>query len=185
MILVIICLPAFPSKTNTNFGFIRMSQISGSCYLWLMLFVAHAICGSCYLWTWYFHDNWPPDNIPEVVLKMCFPELPPVLSKLFNKCLLQPCFPSCWKFSSVILAYKNDDERSDPRNYRPLRLLSIISKVLETLINNKLINHLENSGLFSDLQYAFRASPSTADVLTAITEITEISITLEKPEQLH
>ena len=116
---------------------------------------------------------------------MCFPELPPVLSKLFNKCLLQPCFPSCWKFSSVIPAYKNDDERSDPRNYRSFGVLSIISKVLETLINNKLINHLENSGLFSDLQYAFRASPSTADVLTAITEITEISITLEKPEQLH
>ena len=40
-----------------------------------------------------------PDRIPSIVLKMCSPELSPVLAKLYNKCLAKSCFPSCWKSS--------------------------------------------------------------------------------------
>ena len=42
-----------------------------------------------------------PDRITAILLKMCSPELSPVLAKLYNKCLAEPCFPSCWKSSSV------------------------------------------------------------------------------------
>ena len=111
-----------------------------------------------------------PDNIPAIVLKKCSAELSPVLSKLYNKCLAESCFPTHWKFSTVVPAYKNSGERSDPGNYRPISLLPITSKVFETLINNRLVKHLEGTGLFSDLQYGFRAYRSTADLLTVITE---------------
>ena len=66
-----------------------------------------------------------PECIPSIVLKMCSPELSPVLAKVYNKCL----FESCWKFSSVLPANKNDGERSDPGNYRPISLLPIMSKI--------------------------------------------------------
>ena len=111
-----------------------------------------------------------PDNIPAIVLKKCSAELSPVLSKLYNKCLAESCFPTHWKFSTVVPAYKNSGERSDPGNYRPISLLPITSKVFETLINNRLVKHLEGTGLFSDLQYGFRAYRSTADLLTVFTE---------------
>lgn len=111
-----------------------------------------------------------PDGIPVVVLQRCSPELAPLLSKLFNKLLSESCFPSCWKSSSVIPVYKNSGERSDPRNYRPISLLPVISKVFESIINVALVRLLDSSGLFSDFQYGFRASRSTADILTVISE---------------
>ena len=111
-----------------------------------------------------------PDNIPVIVLKMCAPELSSVLSKLFNKCLADGCFPSCWKCASVVPAFKNSGERSDPGNYRPISLLPTISKVFESLLNAALTDHFESLGLLSDKQYGFRSSRSTADLLTVITE---------------
>ena len=111
-----------------------------------------------------------PDNIPVIVLQRCSPELSSILSKLFNKCLVESSFPSCWKCPSVVPAFKNCGERSDPHNYRPISLLPIISKVFESLIKSALVSHLESHGLFSDKQYGFRASRSTTDLLTVITE---------------
>ena len=111
-----------------------------------------------------------PDDIPAIVLKMCAPELSSILAKLFNKCLIEGCFPSCWKLASVVPAFKNSGERSDPGNYRPISLLPTISKVFESLLNAALTDHFESLGLLSDKQYGFRSSRSTADLLTVITE---------------
>ena len=67
-------------------------------------------------------------------------------------------------------AFKNDGDRSDPGKYRPISLLSIVSKIFESFINDSLIKHLDNTGLFSDLQYGFRTLWSTADILTVLSE---------------
>ena len=109
-----------------------------------------------------------PDCIPVVVLKNCEPELSYVLPKLFNKCLKESCFPDCWKVSSVVPVFKNVGERSTAKNYRPVSLLSVVSKVFEKLVNNRIVDHLEKCGLFSNFQYGFRSSRSTADLLTVV-----------------
>ena len=99
-----------------------------------------------------------PDCIPVLVLKNCEPELSYILAKLFNKCLKESCFPDCWKVSSVVPVFKNVGERSRAKNYRPVSLLSVVSKVFEKLVNNRIVDHLEKCGLFSDFQYGFRSS---------------------------
>ena len=99
-----------------------------------------------------------PDCIPVVVLKNCEPELSYILAELFNKCLKESCFPDCWKVSSVVPVFKNVGERSTAKNYRPVSLLSVVSKVFEKLVNNRIVDHLEKCGLFSDFQYGFRSS---------------------------
>ena len=71
-----------------------------------------------------------PDCIPVVVLENCEPELSYILAKLFNKCLKKSCFPDCWKASSVVPVFKNVGERSTAKNYCPISLLSVVSKVL-------------------------------------------------------
>ena len=71
-----------------------------------------------------------PDCIPVVVPKNCEPEPSYISAELFNKCLKESCFPSCWKVSLVVPLLKNVGERSAAKNYGPVRLISVFSKVL-------------------------------------------------------
>ena len=59
---------------------------------------------------------------------------------------------------------------STAKNHHPVSLLSVVSKVFEKLVNNRIVVHLEKCGLFSDLQYGFRSSRSTADFLTVVSD---------------
>ena len=111
-----------------------------------------------------------PDCIPMVVLKNCEPELSYMLAELFNKCVKEFCFPDFWKVSSVVSIFKNVRERFNAKNYRPVSLLSMVSKVFEKLVNNRIVDHLEKCDLFSDFQYGFRSSQSAADLLTIVSD---------------
>ena len=111
-----------------------------------------------------------PDCIPVVVLKNCEHELSFIQAELFNMCLKELCFPDCWKVSSVVLVFKNVGERSTAKKYHPVSLLSVVIKVFEKLINNRIVDHLEKCGLFSDFQYGFRSSQPTADLLAVVTD---------------
>ena len=82
------------------------------------------------------------DCIPVVVLKNSDPELLYVIAELFNNCLKESCFPDCWKVSSVVSVFKIVGERSTAKNYRPVRLLPVVSKVFQKLVNNRIADHL-------------------------------------------
>ena len=64
----------------------------------------------------------------------------------------------------MVRVFRNVGERSVAKNYHPVSLLSMVSKVFEKLVNNRIVDHLEKCGLFSDFQYGFRSSQSTADL---------------------
>ena len=104
-----------------------------------------------------------PDCIPVVVLKNCEPELSYILVKLFSMGLKESCFPDFLKVSLVVPVFKNVGERSTNKNYHPVSLLSMVSKVFE-------IDHLEKCDLFSDFQYDCRSSQSTEDLLTVVSD---------------
>ena len=88
-----------------------------------------------------------------LVLKNCELELSHILAELFNKCLKKFCFPNCWKVLSVVPVFKNVGEKSAAKNYRPVSFLSVVSKVFQKLVNNRIVDHLEKKSLFSDFQY--------------------------------
>ena len=70
----------------------------------------------------------------------------------------------------MVPVFKNVGERSTAKNYRPVSLLSVVSKIIEKLVNNRIVDHLEKCRLFSDFQYGFRSSRSTADLLTVVSD---------------
>ena len=70
-------------------------------------------------------------------------------------CLKEFCFPDYWKVSFVVLVLENDGERSMTKKYCPVSLLPVVSKVFGKLVTNTL----------HGLQYGFRSSRSTADLL--------------------
>ena len=85
-------------------------------------------------------------------------------------CLKGSCFPDCWKVSSVIPVFKNVGKSSNTKNYHPVSLLSVVSKIFEKLVNNRTVDHLEKCGLLSDFQCGFRSSRSTAELLTVVSD---------------
>ena len=89
-----------------------------------------------------------PDCIPVVGLKNCEPELSYILAELSKMCLKESCFPDCWKVSSVVPVFKNVGERSPAKNCRSVSLLSVVNKVFEKLVSNRIVDHLEKCGLF-------------------------------------
>ena len=66
----------------------------------------------------------------------------------------------------MVPIFKNVGERPTAKNYRAVSLLSMVSKIFEKLVNNRIVDYLEKYGLFSDVHYGFSSSQSTADLLT-------------------
>ena len=54
--------------------------------------------------------------------------------------------------SLVVPVFRNVGERSTAKNYCPVSILSMVSKVFEKLVNNRIFDHLEKCDLFSDFQ---------------------------------
>ncbi len=95
--------------------------------------------------------------------------LTPCLAKLFQICLSTSTFPSCVKYAYVQPVPKKFD-RSNPSNYRPIAVLSCLSKAFESILNRKLLKHLSTSDILSDHQYGFRKGRSTGDLLAFLTD---------------
>ena len=70
----------------------------------------------------------------------------------------------------MVPVFKNVGERSTAKTYCPVSLLSVVSKVFEKLVNNRIVDHLGKCGIFSDFQYGFRSSRLTSDFLTVVSD---------------
>ena len=68
----------------------------------------------------------------------------------------------------VVPVFENVGVWPAAKNYCPVSLLSVVNKDFEKLVNNRIVDHLEKCGLFSDFQYGFSSSRSTADLPTVV-----------------
>ena len=110
------------------------------------------------------------DCILVVALKNWETEFSYILAELSNICLKESCFPDYWKVLLVIPVFKNVGESYMAKNYCPFSHFSVVSKVFEELVINRLVDHLEKCDLFSDFQYGFRSSQFTTDLLTVVSD---------------
>ena len=107
------------------------------------------------------------DNISAYFLKVAAKVIAAPLAQLFNYTFLLEIFPASLKIAKVILIYKPGD-KSDVSNYRPISLLSPISKILEKLIHVRSINFFNKHSVLLPTQYGFRANHSTSHALTDV-----------------
>ena len=96
------------------------------------------------------------------MLSTCASALCKPLHYLLCLCLDSGYLPSEWKVHKVIPVFKSGD-RSLITNYRPISLLSNISKVLERLIYNKIIDHV--TPYIKPIQFGFMSKRSTIQQL--------------------
>lgn len=110
------------------------------------------------------------DNIPTKFLKLSVHVIVPALCHLANLCFDKGIFPDLLKQSIVTPVYKSG-EREDINNYRPISVLPSISKIMEKLINNRLLKYLNKFSILSSSQYGFRQGVSTEDAVAAISNL--------------
>ncbi len=109
-----------------------------------------------------------PDGISAKMLKATATSIAPSLCKLFNLSITTGQFPAAWIISNVVPIPK-DGDKSVPNNYRPISLLSIVSKLLERHIHGKVMEHLSESQPLSDHQWGGCSGKSTTHALLSAT----------------
>lgn len=110
------------------------------------------------------------DNIPIAFLKEAHEFVVPIITYLTNLCFEQGIFPSALKQALITPVYKSGD-KAVIANYRPISVLTPLSKVLEKIINFRLINYLNKNNILSSSQYGFRQGMSTEDAILQLTTI--------------
>ncbi len=107
------------------------------------------------------------DGITTDLLKLCAPGAAASLAVLFNRSFSDGVYPSAWKDSLVVPVFKRGD-RAALTNYRPIALLSSVSKVCERVVHNKLYPFL--TPYLSDMQSGFKKRDSTTYQLTRLVQ---------------
>ncbi|CAK1601973.1 unnamed protein product [Parnassius mnemosyne] len=110
------------------------------------------------------------DGIPTLFLQRCKDFVAPLISQLANLCFKTGKFPRALKRSLVTPVFKNG-ERGDVNNYRPISVLPCISKILEKLLNKRLLSYLHHNKILSNSQYGFRQGLSTQDAISDLTKM--------------
>ena len=110
------------------------------------------------------------DNISAYFLRISASVLAPILEFYFAKAFEYGNFPSSLKIAKVIPLFKSGSIH-EAQNYRPISLLSSLSKVLEKLIKERIVKFLHKHKIIFEHQYGFRENHSTThaliDILTA------------------
>ena len=98
-----------------------------------------------------------PDNIHAAFLKHTAFETAPLFTHLFQQSLRQGIVPASWKQANVTPIYKKGD-KTDPGNYRPVSLTSLVCKTLEHILVGQIMKHLEMNVILVEEQYGFRSN---------------------------
>ena len=110
-----------------------------------------------------------PNSIPTQILKTNFEFLVSPLKHIINLSFTEGCFPQLLKLAEVCPIFKKKD-KNKCENYRPISLLSNLSKLFERAMHTRTYEFLESHHIFSDLQFGFRKKHSTNHALLDIFE---------------
>jgi hypothetical protein len=100
-----------------------------------------------------------PDKISTRVLKETGDILAYPLSILFTRSLIEGVVPEDWRRANVTPIFKKGSKMT-PGNYRPVSLTCIICKIMESLIRDKIVDHLVENELIRSSQHGFTIGKS-------------------------
>lgn len=107
------------------------------------------------------------DGIPSTFIKKFSGILGKSITRLCNLCFTTGVFPTMLKESIVVPIFKSG-EKHCISNYRPISLLPTLAKIIEKLINVRLVKYLENNKVLASNQYGFRGKRSTIDAVESL-----------------
>ena len=100
------------------------------------------------------------DGISAKILKLASNALAEPIKVLINQSLTTGVFPTRYKLARVMPLLKKPNKK-DIDNFRPISLLSSVSKVIEKCVFNQMIVYFEDNNLLCDSQYGYRKEHCT------------------------
>ena len=83
-----------------------------------------------------------PDNLHPILLLETQDEIKEPLTEIFKKSLQEGTVPNDWKLANIQCStFTQKGSKSSPENYRPIGLTSVVSKIMEKLVRDKIMEH--------------------------------------------
>ncbi len=93
------------------------------------------------------------------------------MTNLFNAALRLRYVPSCWKKARMIVILKPGKPVEEPKSYRPISLLPVVSKIFEKAVRKRLEPYIIEENLIPDIQFGFREKHSTVEQIHRIVKV--------------
>ena len=104
------------------------------------------------------------DQIDTSIVKLVKGEIVPAITHIINLSITTRKFPTTWKKTKVVPLHKKEDQLN-PKNYRPVAIVPILSKILERVIFNQMVQYLNANNLLHPNHHAFRTQHNTTTAL--------------------
>lgn len=111
------------------------------------------------------------DNVNNRCLKRLSRKALVFLTFIYNSCINLNYFPLTWKHAKVIAIPKPNKDHSLSKNYRPISLLSSLSKIFDKLLLSRLNKHISDNEIIPASQFGFRSEHSTVHQLNRLVNI--------------
>ena len=114
------------------------------------------------------------DEILNKYVKCTQNVLMPLYNKLFNFIFETGIIPDTWLEGKIRPIFKNKGDKLNPENYRPITILSCLSKLFTSFLNNRLTKFLDMYDTLNENQAGFRRGYSTVDHIFSLNTIVEL-----------
>ena len=108
------------------------------------------------------------DNVPITVFKAAWSALAMPLVHVVNLVITKGEWPNEWKESLITPVLKKGKPRLEIGSYRPVALLCAVSKLVERVLYNQLIDHVESQGLLPPEQHGYRRNRGVDTALASM-----------------
>ena len=105
------------------------------------------------------------DNISPHFLRNGGKQLHRAIFMLFSICSWYGVVPTSFRHGHVMTLYKGEGQATDPDNYRPITITSVVARIYERVHKNELLNEMIAAGIPSKDQFGFTKQRSTHDAI--------------------
>jgi hypothetical protein len=117
------------------------------------------------------------DGIPLKFIKLFLSGIISPIAHIFNTTISSKTYPSAWKLSKIVPVAKVKDP-CRLKDYRPISILPALSKALEKIMKDQIVDFCNERNLLDRYQSGFRRGHSTTTALLKITD--DIAINMDK-----
>ena len=122
-----------------------------------------------------------PDQITVRVLKACWTHIKQTVRDIYQQCLQLCYFPTAWKLAEVVMLPKTGKrDKTSPRAWRPIALLSCLGKGLERIVARRLAWTALTSNILSPQHGGAMPKRSATDLAAALTHDIELALSRQK-----